>query len=286
MSLSAPMFITTTKHNVQVLEIDNDYAHAAISLFGGHVMSFIPKSDQRQRLWLSEQAIFDAQHAIRGGVPVCWPWFGDHQATRVDPNDTRFPAHGYVRKQQWKVVDCRDTPKGSVIILQPNSSQGDGFDGHAQLSLVIQVGPSLTMQLLTENTGKQPFSFTCALHSYFAIDDIHRCELKGLSGDHQDKARDWQVLPTPSPYTFTEETDRVHLSQPKQLTIVQDNSSTNISSRGHDSIVVWNPWSQNSAAMADMTETGFAQMLCVETAITQGHIIEPGESHTLEQIIT
>jgi len=285
MQLSDLRSITTTKQNIQILEVDNEHARASISLFGGHVISFIPKHDQRPRLWLSEQAVFDAQHAIRGGVPVCWPWFGDHQATRVDPNDKRFPAHGYVRKQHWKVVDYQDTTTGSKIILQPNSSQGEGFDGHTQLSLIIKVGPSLSMQLLTENLGKQPFSFTCALHSYFAIEDIHHCQLKGLSGDYQDKTRDWQVLPTPSPYTFNEETDRVHLSQPKHVTIVQDNGSIDIGSSGHDSMVIWNPWAQNSAAMADMPDKGFENMLCVETAITQGHTIEPEETHTLEQII-
>ena len=157
----------TTHQSIQVLEVDNDHARASISLFGGHIISFIPKYDQRQRLWLSEQAIFDAHHSIRGGVPVCWPWFGDHQATRVDQSDKRFPAHGYVRKQQWLIVDCQDTPKGTEIILQPNSSQGDGFEGHAQLTLIIKVGLRLSMQLVTKNLGEKPFSFTCALHSYF-----------------------------------------------------------------------------------------------------------------------
>ncbi len=275
----------SSKQNIQVLEVDNDHARASISLFGGHIISFTPKYDQRQRLWLSEQAIFDAHHAIRGGVPLCWPWFGDHQATRVDPSDKRFPAHGYVRKQPWLMVNCHDTPKGTEITLQPRSSEGEGFDGHAQLSLIIRVGVRLSMQLVTENLGEQGFSFTCALHSYFAVEDIHNCQLNGLSGDYKDKTRDWQILPTPSPYTFSEETDRVHLSTPKQVTIVEDNSRIDISSNGHDSMVIWNPWAQNSAAMGDMPDKGFKQMLCVETAITQGRTVQSGETHTLEQII-
>ena len=273
------------QQNIQIVEVDNKHAKASISLFGGHVIRYMPKADQRQRLWLSEKAIFDGEQALRGGVPVCWPWFGDHQVSRIDPNDRRFPAHGYVRKQLWDITDCQETPQGTQLTLQPKSSQGPGFDGHAQVSLVIHVGQGLSMQLVTKNLGKQAFDFNCALHSYFAVEDIHHTQLRGLSGDYSDKTRDWKILPTPNSYTFREECDRVHLSQPKQVAIVDGNSRTEIASRGHDSMVVWNPWAENSAAMADMTDKGFESMLCVETAITQGHTLGPGETHILEQII-
>ena len=274
-----------TRQKIQILVIDNDYALVTVSLFGGQILSFTPKYDQRERLWLSDNAIFDAKKAIRGGIPVCWPWFGDHQDVRDNKPDANFPAHGYVRTQKWKILKCHDSAKGTEVVLQPNSSQGDGFIGKAQLSLIITVGVRLSMKLVTENLSDTAFNFTCALHSYFAIADIHTCQLRGFSGDYKDKTRDWKILATPSPYTFSEETDRVHLTTPQKVSIVEDIGNTDIMSAGHDSMVVWNPWADKSATMVDVQDGGYQTMLCVETAITQGQILEPSETHTMEQII-
>ncbi|MFT5674867.1 MAG: glucose-6-phosphate 1-epimerase [Paraglaciecola sp.] len=275
----------TTQEKIQILVIDNDYAFTTVSLFGGQILSFTPKYDQRARLWLSNNAILDGKKPIRGGIPVCWPWFGDHQAVRDNLPDANFPAHGYVRTQQWKIVKCHDTSKATEVVLQPNYSQGDGFDGKAQLSLIINVGVRLSVKLVTENLAEEAFSFTCALHSYFAIADVHTCKLSGFSGDYIDKTRNWKTIATPSPYAFSEETDRVHLSTPQKISIVEDAGNIDIMSAGHDSMVVWNPWAEKSAAMIDVQDDGFQTMLCVETAITQGQTVEPGGSHTLEQII-
>jgi glucose-6-phosphate 1-epimerase len=275
----------TTQQKVQILVIDNDYAFATVSLFGGQILSFTPKYDQRARLWLSNSAILDGKQSIRGGIPVCWPWFGDHQDVRDKVPNADFPAHGYVRKQQWKIVECRDTPKGTEVVLQPNTSQGNGFDNKAQLSLIINVGVRLSVKLVTENIDDKAFSFNCALHSYFAITDIHTCQLRGFSGEYKDKTRHWEIFASPFPYTFSEETDRVHLSTPQKVSIVEETGNIDIMSAGHDSMVVWNPWAEKSATMVDVQDDGFQTMLCIETAITHGHTVEPGDSHTLEQII-
>lgn len=265
--------------DIEMLIIDNDHAHATISLFGGHVLSFIPKHDNVQRLWLSKEAMLDGQHPIRGGIPICWPWFGAHAS------ESGLASHGYVRTQNWHVVDCADEPEQTVVRLKPSTTQGDGFTGETQLSLVLFIGRELHIQLVTENTGSEPLSYTCALHTYFNIDDINHCELTGLNGDYLDKLQDYKRVSTPTPYTFSEETDRVHLVTPKSLTIVSGNIKTHIQSDGHDSIVVWNPWADKSISMQDMEDLGYKNMLCVETAVTQGQQVLPGQSHTLEQVI-
>ena len=244
--------------DIEMLIIDNDHAHATISLFGGHV---------------------DGQHPIRGGVPICWPWFGAHAS------ESGLASHGYVRTQNWHVVDCADEPEQTVVRLKPSTTQGEGFEGETQLSLVLFIGRELRIQLVTENTGSEPLSYTSALHTYFNIDDINHCELTGLDGDYLDKLQDYQRISTPIPYTFNEETDRVHLVTPESLTIVSGNIKTHIQSNGHDSIVVWNPWADKSKSMQDMEDQGYKNMLCVETAVTQGQQVLPGQSHTLEQVI-
>lgn len=269
-----------TRDNIQVLHIENAFASAQISLFGGHLISFKPKHDDRERLWLSENAIFDGQKAIRGGVPICWPWFGDH------PTNPEFAAHGYVRNQIWEVINAEETETGTTISLIPKSSARDGFLGKAQLSLIIHIGKQLNVQLHTANIGDTPFNFTCALHSYFSIADINQCELIGLSGQYLDKTNNGQKFDTPRPYTYTQETDRIHLQQPSKLIIKDSHHLTEVSSSGHDSIVVWNPWKDKSISMSDMAEDSYLTMLCVETAITQGQLIKSGEAHILSQIIT
>ncbi|MFT6805864.1 MAG: glucose-6-phosphate 1-epimerase [Glaciecola sp.] len=267
------------RDKIQLLHIENAFAYAEISLFGGHILSFKPKHDHRERLWVSQHAFFDAKKPIRGGIPICWPWFGAHKSK------TNLAAHGYVRTQTWQIFSCEETSIGTTITLKPQTSTGDGFEGDAELVLVVHIGQQLTIQLSTTNLGYTPLTYNCALHSYFAISDIKQCELLGLSKQYSDKTRGYQILDTPQTYTFNEETDRVHQEQPKTLTIADGEIKTDILSSGHDSIVVWNPWQEKSINMGDMTDDGYLTMLCVETAITQGQEVAPKATHVLQQII-
>ncbi|MFT2091293.1 D-hexose-6-phosphate mutarotase [Paraglaciecola sp. 2405UD69-4] len=269
----------STRDNVQILKIDNAFATAEVSLFGGHILSYVPKHDNKDRLWVSKNALFDGKKAIRGGVPICWPWFGDHQT------NSSVASHGYVRTQKWAVTKASDTTKGTLICLQPETTIGTGFDGQASLQLSIEVSSTIVIKLETTNVGDTPFDYSCALHTYFNIKDIHQCQLQGLTGNYKDKTRNFDLFETTNPYVFTEETDRVHLQQPKTLTISDSEMQTQIGSSGHDSIVVWNPWKEKSISMGDMADESYLTMLCVETAITQGHTIEAGKTHVLEQII-
>lgn len=268
-----------TRDDIQALHINNSFATAEVALFGGHILSFTPKSDGRDRLWVSKKAILNGTKAIRGGVPICWPWFGDH------PSDKTVPSHGYVRQQNWNVITSEDSETGTTVHLQPLTSSGAGFDADAELTLVVHIGEQLSIQLQTTNLGDKPLSFNCALHTYFAIEDIQQCELLGLKGVYKDKTRNYERFETPKPYRFTEETDRVHFDKPEKLVITDKQLKTEIHSSGHDSIVVWNPWQDKSISMGDMADDSFVTMLCVETTITEGQMVAPKEAHILQQII-
>ncbi|MDU0355537.1 D-hexose-6-phosphate mutarotase [Paraglaciecola aquimarina] len=268
-----------TRSTIQILQIDNALATAEISLFGGHILSFVPKRDNRERLWVSPKAALDGKKAIRGGVPICWPWFGDHK-------DSHYPAHGYVRNQNWQIINSKDSTTGTTVTLRPNASVDDGFSGDAQLTLVVEVGENLTIQLHTENLGNHTFSYNCALHSYFSIVDINLCQLAGIEGVYLDKTRGYDSFDTPALYNFSEETDRVHLNKTPQVDITDGPLLTSVCSTGHDSIIVWNPWQKKSISMADMSDNGYLSMVCVETAITQGQTVNPGETHVVEQVIS
>jgi glucose-6-phosphate 1-epimerase len=278
------MFISVIKErkvseHITVLDIENAHATASISLFGAQVLSFRPKHDGRERLFLSTQARWDGSKSIRGGIPVCWPWFGAHQQAE------KFPAHGYARTRNWQLLATEDTDLATRLLLKLEDTNKPGFDGDATLQLEILLGSQLSLTLITTNTGALPFNFSCALHSYFAVSDITRTTLEGLQGTYSDKTRDWAMLPTPSPYAFTEETDRIHLHAAPMVSIVDGASATHVHSRGHDSIVVWNPWQENARKLPDMADDDFRQMLCVETALTQGFVLAPNAMHSLVQTI-
>lgn len=278
MRLSKGVKLQTTDGQVDTLVVENDLAMARISLFGGHVLSYIPHSDARDRLWMSGNAILDGSKAIRGGIPICWPWFGDHPSGN-------FPAHGYVRTQQWQVVGCEDQSIGTIVKLKPESALGAGLDGELDLLLTITVGEVLTLELTTTNIGANALAFGAALHSYFDIEDIGLTELRGLNGEFLDKTESYASKVTPEVYLFQKETDNVHLSPVTHTVIHTPKFDVDVESMGHDSIVVWNPWIEKSTAMADMKDDSYRSMLCVEAAITQGKTLAAGEQHSLIQTI-
>jgi len=274
--------VTVSESNgLTFLDVSNALASARISLFGGHVLSYIPKSDEKERLWVSPHAYLNGERPIRGGIPVCWPWFSDDHGREKGA----LPAHGFLRTQVWKLVNSEDTDNGTSIKLAPSFTRAEGFENDCKVTMLINVGETMEVSLITENSGVVPFEFNCALHTYFHVDHIQKTQLNGIEGDYKDKLDDWAVKPTPTPYTITGETDRIHLA-PVEAAEIEVNGSpfTDVLSQGNDSLVVWNPW-QGAASISDMDAFGYKHMLCVETSLTQGKTLAPGESHTLKQTI-
>lgn len=267
---------------ITFLQVDNAFATCRISLFGAHVLSFVPKSDNVDRLWLSPHAFLNGERPIRGGIPICWPWFADDHGREKG----ELPSHGFLRTQTWQIQSSEDVEEGTRIVLTPNFSRAEGFEYDCLVSYEILVGKQLSVTLKTENTGIVPFTFNAALHTYFAVASIGKTEITGIEGEYKDKLEDWAVKPSPVPYVFSGETDRIHQFAAPDVTIkVEDAPLTRVTSMGHDSIVVWNPW-QGAASIADMDAFGYRHMLCVETSVTNGITIEPEHAHSITQIIS
>ncbi|QPG06862.1 D-hexose-6-phosphate mutarotase [Salinimonas marina] len=266
---------------ITFLNIDNDAASARISLFGGHILSYIPKTDNQERLWLSPHANLTGEKPIRGGIPVCWPWFSDDHGREKGA----LPSHGILRSQVWQLANSETTKEGTHIELVPSYTRADGFEYDCEVSLHVWVGKSLKVELITANTGIVPFTFNTALHTYFQVDDIHKVTLTGIEGQYKDKTDNWALKDTPAPYKISSETDRIHLTATARTDIEENGTAfTTVESAGHDSLVVWNPW-QTAASIADMDAFGYKHMICVETAVTQNKILEPDETHRLLQTI-
>ena len=276
-------------------EIDNTYAKASIALHGAHVTSFIPKGE-KPVIWTSPSAIYKKGKAIRGGIPVCWPWFSAH------PDDSTKPSHGFVRNRNWEVVkteavvasltDSSREPYTRVVFQLTDTEEMRTLWPHAfKVQLAVCVGSKLTVSLTTTNTDNSSFMVGGVLHSYFSIADISETIITGLEAtsfiDSLDGMKKKQEA---TPIEFTREVDRVYVNT-TEPTLIHDCSNSRIirvEKSGSDSTVVWNPWKEIATNMADMNDDGYKEMVCVETtnALEDLYSLNPGESHTLRAIIS
>jgi D-hexose-6-phosphate mutarotase len=269
-----------------VADITNTLASASICLQGGQLLSWQPVSTAEPVLWLSKDARFATDKSIRGGIPVCWPWFGAHGS------ESSFPAHGFARIQPWQVKGTRSLDDGSTelsLIMPINAAAQNMWPHQAQLDMLINVGDSLKIALITRNLGDADFSITEALHTYFQVSDVAQVQVEGLDGIHfHDKAAGWTQGDQTGAVAFTAEVDRVYVNTPKRCTIVDPawQRRIHINKLGSQSTVVWNPWSARAAQMGDLgtdDASGWKRFVCVESgnALENAVTVAAGKSHTL-----
>lgn len=262
-------------------QVSNQYADAKISLYGGQVLSYQPRNTDSDLLFLSEKAYYKQGKAIKGGVPICWPWFG------ADPEGKGRPGHGFVRNRMWSVWSTATTESGKTIVtlgLQDTEETREIWPYAFKLSLEITIGDSLCLVLKTTNTGDKPFNITQAFHTYFSVGDIHKTQTSGLAGNrYLDKsaAGKGATQSQSGDVVIDAEVDRVYLDVPEKLDIQdqQRNRRINIRSAGNQTAVVWNPWAEIAASMADLRDDDYQRFICVETANAADNVIElPAES--------
>ncbi len=274
------------------LQLRNIHGTAIVSLHGGQVLSWIP-AGQRDVFWLSTLAK-PAPAAIRGGVPVCWPWFGKQG---MPPGAMQ---HGPVRNVTWKVIDCKAGVNRSLLLsLEPDRAAvgGDAVDiyaRHLDVRLDIELATTLRMALSTCNRGPEPIALTQALHTYFAVGDVEQVQLQGLEGlrydsrvegtqgDLQIGAFQLDVL-CDNTYAQTHPKTEHHY----QLTDPAWQRQIGLTTRGSQSAVVWNPGAEGAAAMADVPDVAWKDFLCVEVANAGPDVVvlASGAHHLLQQTL-
>lgn len=266
------------------IHIHNAHAQAHISLYGGQVLSFQPHT-QADWLFLSPQAVYQHGKAIRGGVPLCWPWFGP------DPHGLGRPNHGFARTQRWTLLQSDDTPTGETHITLGLSDTPESralWPHTFELTLEITVGSTLALALTTRNTGTAPFDITQALHSYFAVADLAQATVNGLEGcayiDNATGARG-ALRQQAGAVRFEAEVDRIYTNIPPELALVDGagQRTLRIASTGSRTAVVWNPGASVAARMADLPAGGERHFVCVETANAANEVVTvlPGGEHRL-----
>lgn len=268
--------------------IQNDAAYAEICLMGAHVLSYRP-AGQDDVLFLSEWSSFgQTGPAIRGGVPVCWPWFGPANREEL-PNATT--SHGFVRQFLWEYLGHREVSarRTEVTLVLRDSPESRAIWPYSfELRMSVSVGATLEMNLETVNTGDTPFAYAQALHSYFSIGDISQVRIEGFDGlKFIDKAPADPPAPNPQrgDIAVTEETDRIYLDHSGTAVIVDlaKKRKIEISKSGSNTSVVWNPWVAKAHRMPDFGDEEFHRMLCVETCNVADDAVSlpPGGRHSL-----
>jgi len=267
--------------------ISTPLAKAEVYLQGAHVAHWIPRG-HRPVLFLSSKSAFAPGKPIRGGVPVIFPWFGPRGEGQPGP------AHGFARSMEWAIEGtklCNDGNAEITLALAPNdATRGFGYAAF-HLRFRVRVGSELEMELETRNDATSPLIFEEALHTYFAIGEIHQVSVSGLEGtSYIDKADGFKRKTVGNePVRIARETDQVHLNT-KAACVVHDkiwNRHIIVQKSGSNSTVIWNPWIDKTKTMADMAPGGWKEMICVETAnVTDNAIhLSPGASHKLRASI-
>lgn len=270
-----------------VAEIANAHATAMVALQGAHVMTYQPR-DQEPVLWLSRYAKFAPGKSIRGGVPVCWPWFGPH------PDDASKPAHGFARTVPWEILETSALPDGATRIrfglVQTETTRAQ-WPRPSTAQVVVTVGADLRVELITRNDGNTPFVLGEALHTYFHIGDVADVAIRGLEGcDYLDKVNGFARANQQGAIVIESEVDRVYLNTQADC-LIEDRGlkrRIRIAQQGSRSTVVWNPWIEKAEKMGDFGPDGHRGMVCVETANALENVVTvaPGAEHRMLAVIS
>lgn len=263
-----------------VFEVRNSLATASIALHGAHVMTWAPIG-QDPVLFLSPDAVFEEGQAIRGGIPVCWPWFNKH------PTDPSKPAHGIARNRFWEVESIEQTDAGTEFRFHLESDEDTLklWPHPFELRLHVIVGAQLTVTLETTNTAESDITLGQALHTYFAVGEVEQIKVRGLDdtsfsdyvGERTKRQQSGEV-------DFHMEVNRIYYSTG---TMMLDDYSLNrtivVEKSGSGTSVVWNPWIEHSKKMGDLPDEGYHDFVCLETANAEDDVrgVGAGQTNTL-----
>lgn len=290
-SFSIPGVLEFDEHNNLIrARITTPACHGELYLQGAHVTAWQPAGSQ-PALFMSEKSAFAPGKAIRGGIPIIFPWFGTRTATEDDPR-TDGPSHGFARTQPWKLdfgAYAADEMHLSLSLEPTDLSRSLGYD-HFLLAYQITFGRELRLRLSVANDGEKPMRVEEALHTYLHVGDVQQARLHGLfETEYLDKTENFARKTQTDPVlTFNGPTDRPYLNTTspivvddpvfgRRITVTKANSNTT---------VVWNPWANHG--LSDMSDDGWSHMLCVESANAAENALhlQPSAAHVMETTIS
>ena len=255
-------------------------AHGAVYHHGAHVIDWTPAGHDPV-VWMSEKTNLDSTSPIRGGIPICWPWFG------AGRNGTASPLHGFARLSEWRLVRSKQTEEAVTATYMLIDACPDKFDFPYRLSYEVRFGAEFSAMLTVRNTGTRRFSFEEALHTYLCVSDIHEVAVTGLDGSqYLDRVSGHELGPhqQSGDLRITEEVDRIYHSG-ADIDVIDPvkGRKLSVSRLGSSDAVIWNPWIDKAKSMPDFGDDEWTSMICVETANIGEHAItlNPGKEHVM-----
>jgi D-hexose-6-phosphate mutarotase len=262
-------------------------ATALIYLHGAHVAEWRP-TDQLPVLWMSAHSRYGATDALRGGIPLCFPWFGQNAS------DPTLPNHGWARLAEWTLLSATSGADVAELTFELTDESVGVPAGTAPMRLlyVVTVGATLTVDLQVVNTGDADLTFDEAFHTYLAVADVTATSIHGVANL---PFIDRTVTPdatavSAEPMGFVgDQVDRIY-PMPSAIDVDDTGNSRviTVAAKASAQSVIWNPGRAKAAGIADFGDDEWASMVCVEAVNIRDHAITlaPGASHRLHTEIT
>jgi glucose-6-phosphate 1-epimerase len=278
--------------------VENKAANATIFLQGAQVAEYQQKGQQKGQqplLWLSDQCDFKAGKPLRGGIPICWPWFGNlecnpEQVRSQFPADA--PAHGFVRDREWNLDSVEHVDSSTTeLVLTLNVEPDAQWPFAARLQLKVTISEQLTLEFTVINHGDKPFSFTSALHTYLNISEIEAVSVSGLEGiRYLDTLNEWKPKTDEAPVCVKGEVDRVYQNLDKAVRLSDSGfkRAIRLDSDNAPDMVVWNPWQDKAKRLSNFADDAYQRMICLESAHVLDNLkyLEPGKSFVMKMSVT
>lgn len=264
-------------------KIDTPLAQATVAVQGAQIIEWKPVDEDQPVVWRAKKPTYEAGKSVRGGVPICWPWFGNHPTLTM--------AHGFVRFKDWTLMNAQCDSEGQVHLHWRITDDAESlalWPHRFELDAIMHIGTELRIQLVTHNTGDASFSITQGLHTYLNLGDTHSTVIRGLEGGYYlDKLKGFSRTPQEDIITITGPMDRIYFGTTH--TVEVEDSEFNrvivVAKEGSHSTVVWNP---DENVPSGMQPEESRNMVCVEAvnAADDTVSIAPGERKILGTTIS
>lgn len=285
-SIEGEVGFAELEENMAFITVSNKYADANICLYGAHITNFTPHRTM-EILWMSPESNFGEGKPIRGGIPVCFPWFGPHKT------DSAKPQHGFGRLMYWNVQETASLTTGETLVRLQLCSSAETktfWDHEFCAEMTVIVGKTLTATLKVTNTSSIPFEYTCALHSYFNIPSIDEIAIEGLHGSRYINQLDGGDYLQETPLLEIKKAETRHYYNTETDCIIIDtlfNRRIRVAKSGSKITTVWNPGEETCLKIDDIPDDGFHNFVCIEAVNAFNDVIylAPGEMHETSAII-
>ncbi len=268
------------------VQITGSFGEGEMYLHGAHVTSWKP-ADRDEVLFVSSKSRWEEGQAIRGGIPICFPWF------RAKVDDAHAPAHGFVRTKMWQLESIAENDRGVAVSMLTESDAETRRWWPSEFRLVQRVifGSELNLDLVCTNTGTTPLRFEEALHTYNRVSDVARVRLQGLdtvrfldnTDSNKEKTQRGDVV-------IASQTDNAYVDTESEIDLLDAHMRRRIRLKKANSLstVVWNPWRDGAAKLRDLGDGEWTEFLCVEASNILGAavLLEPGQTHTITAVLS